>query len=387
MKEAAAEILCVVGTRPEAIKMAPVVLALRRAGRLGVRILATGQHTDMLRQALEDFGLVADVDLDVMRQRQSLDYVTASVLEGTGRALDERRPEVLLVHGDTTTTFAASLAAFYRRIPVGHVEAGLRSGDLHLPFPEEMNRLLTDRISSFCFAPTEGARKNLLREGIPSERIWVTGNTVIDALRWTLGRGRPPKAAPLARIPREAPLLLVTAHRRESWGAPMARIASAVARLREEAPRHWIVVPMHKNPAVREILMGGLQGLDRVILCEPLDYPDFVWAMERSELILSDSGGVQEEASSIRKPVLILRDVTERPEALERGTGVLVGTEEGRILSQARRVLFDPEFRARLIARSDSPFGDGRAGERIEAVLAEALGVGGKEEAGSCPNE
>jgi UDP-N-acetylglucosamine 2-epimerase (non-hydrolysing) len=369
------KICVVVGTRPEAIKMAPVALCLEKSSRFETFLLATGQHTQMLHQALDHFDLRADVDLNVMKERQTLDYLTAAVLEGVGQALDDRCPDMVLVHGDTTTTFAASLAAFYRKIPVGHVEAGLRSRNIYLPFPEEMNRLLTDRIASLWFAPTEGAKKNLEVEGVPPGRISVTGNTVIDALLWTRDNRKNPSLGALRSIPEEAEMVLLTAHRRESWGDPLKRICQAVERLRNSFPNLWILVPMHKNPAVREIIEDYFRNRERVVLCDPLDYPDFVWAMNRSRLILSDSGGVQEEASALRKPVLVLREVTERPEAVESGSALLVGTDEKKILDAAIPLLKDGEATRALLSKCTNPFGDGHASDRIAQEIERFLGL------------
>lgn len=374
MEQARKKICIVVGTRPEAIKMAPV--ALRVAGSSGLEcfLLATGQHTQMLHQALDHFGLRADVDLNVMKERQTLDYLTAAVLEGVGQVLDRNRPDVVLVHGDTTTTFAASLAAFYRKIPVGHVEAGLRSLNIFLPFPEEMNRLLTDRLASLWFAPTEGARKNLELEGIPKDRISVTGNTVIDALHWTRENRTKPTLESLRALPEEAEMILLTAHRRESWGEPLYRICRAAEKLRASYPNLWLLIPMHKNPAVRETIEAFFTNRERVILCDPLDYPDFVWAMNRSRLILSDSGGVQEEASALKKPVLVLREVTERPEAVESGSALLVGTDEEKILNSAIPLIEDEKAYAEHLLKCVNPFGDGHASERIVHEVERFLG-------------
>jgi UDP-N-acetylglucosamine 2-epimerase (non-hydrolysing) len=367
-------ICVVVGTRPEAIKMAPVALRLAESSRLESFLLATGQHTQMLHQALDHFDLRADVDLNVMKERQTLDYLTAAVLEGVGQVLDVRCPDMVLVHGDTTTTFAASLAAFYRKIPVGHVEAGLRSREIYLPFPEEMNRLLTDRIATLWFAPTEGARKNLETEGVPAGRIQVTGNTVIDALLWTRENRTKPSLEALRLIPEEAEMILLTAHRRESWGDPLKRICQAAERLRNAFPNLWLLIPMHKNPAVREIIEDFFRNRERVVLCDPLDYPDFVWAMNRSRLILSDSGGVQEEASALRKPVLVLRELTERPEAVESGSAILVGTDEKKILDSAVPLLKDEAVARTLLSRCTNPFGDGHASDRIVQEIERFLG-------------
>lgn len=363
-------VVCVIGTRPEAIKMAPVVLAMRSQGYFDVKILATGQHSSMLDQALSHFKLTADVNLHIMKERQSLDHITSSVLIGAGEYFDSIEPAAVLVHGDTTTTFAAALAGFYRKIPVGHVEAGLRSGNMHLPYPEEMNRVLTDRITAWAFAPTELAKENLLREGTPADRIYVTGNTVIDALYYTVKSTSKPLCPELAKLPEDAPFLLVTAHRRESWGKPLEDICSALTMLLDTHPELWMVIPMHRNPSVRETIRKYLEKKEKVILCDPLDYPDFVWAMNTSRFILSDSGGVQEEASSIKKPVLILRDVTERPEAVEKGSGVLVGVDREKIYSNAIKLLENKDHLTQIENKCRfQPFGDGTASLKIAEAL------------------
>lgn len=328
-----------VGTRPEAIKMAPVILELRKSSFLEPFILATGQHTDMLRQALDFFEIQADIDLSVMKENQSLDYITASVLQKVGQVFDDLKPSMVLVHGDTTTTMAASLAAFYRKIRLGHVEAGLRSGNISLPFPEELNRIVSDRVSGWWFPPTEGAKENLLREGLDPSRIIVTGNTVIDALLLSVQKIKEPALADLKGIPESARVMLVTAHRRESWGEPLKDICNAVKRIIENFPDLWVIIPMHRNPQVRDILKSELRESECVILCDPLDYPDFVWAMKRSVLILTDSGGVQEETTVLGIPTLVMREVTERPEALKYGTSFLVGTDPEKIFGMATSIL------------------------------------------------
>lgn len=363
----------VIGTRPEAIKMAPVAAELKRRANFSVRVVATGQHTDMLRQALDYFKLKADVNLDIMRRTQTLDYITSSVLERVGETFDADRPDAVLVHGDTTTTFAAALAAFYRQIPVGHVEAGLRSYNRYRPFPEEMNRVMTDRIASWWFAPTDLARRNLLKEGVDDDAIFVTGNTVVDALHMTLQRAPQPHEEALSPLLSGAGrFLLVTAHRRESWGQPLERICMSLLDILAMYGDYRVLIPMHKNPAVRGAIQAALGGHPQVILCDPLDYPDFVWALDNCTLILSDSGGVQEEASALRKPVLILRDITERPEALEQGSGILVGTDRGRIVAEADNLLRDRSAYDKIVQRCEcNPFGDGRAAGRIADILAE----------------
>jgi UDP-N-acetylglucosamine 2-epimerase (non-hydrolysing) len=365
----------VIGTRPEAIKMAPLIIELRRRENFSVRVISTGQHTDMLRQALGFFKIEADADMAIMKQNQTLDYITSSVLSGVGEMLDYSRPDAVLVHGDTTTTLASSLAAFHRRIPVGHVEAGLRSFDMRRPFPEEMNRVLTDRLAKWLFAPTERAASNLRRENSASrEYLYVTGNTVIDALFTALKQCEEPGSPVLSPLAGGAPFILMTAHRRESWGEPMERICSALLEILRRHEEFRALVPMHKNPAVRDSMKTILGGSGRVILCDPLDYPDFVWSIGRCKIILSDSGGVQEEASALGKPVIVLRGVTERPEAVERGTAILAGTEYERIVSAADRLLSDEsEYRRIERRKSGNPFGDGRASVRIADILTETV--------------
>lgn len=363
-------IVCVVGTRPEAIKMAPVIMALRGSKYLDARILATGQHSEMLKQALTHFNLTADVNLNIMKETQTLDYITSSVLSGAGEYFDKIRPDAVLVHGDTTTTFASSLAAFYRHIPIGHVEAGLRSGDMSLPFPEEMNRVLTDKISRWGFAPTELARKNLLNEGMSSKDVIVTGNTVIDALFYTIKNNEKPKHSSLLKLPKRAPFLLFTAHRRESWGKPLENICSSLSVVLANYPDLWLLVPMHKNPTVRNIIKKYLGDNKRVILCDPLSYPDFVWAMNYSLLILSDSGGVQEEATALKKPVLILRDLTERPEAIDKGSGILVGVNKKKIIEKTSELIDNPELVKQIEEKCKTqPFGDGNSSLKIRKYL------------------
>lgn len=365
-------ICIVVGTRPEAIKMAPLALELSKNNDFNLTILATGQHTDMLLSPLSFFGLSPDFNLSIMREGQKLDYITSSILEGAGKVFDSIKPSVVLVHGDTTTTFASSLAAFYRQIRVGHVEAGLRSHDLSLPFPEEMNRVLTDRLSSFWFAPTEGARKNLLSEGYSKDRIWVTGNTVIDALLIACEKVSEPKNRILSVIPSDVPLILITAHRRESWGEGLRRICAAIEKVHSEKKDVWFLIPMHKNPLVRQVFQEYFDQKERIILCEPLDYPEFVWAMKRSIFILSDSGGIQEEASALGKTVLVLRDVTERPEAVDEGTAILVGTDTEHIIGEMMNFL-NPLWLVKMENKKRNPFGDGNASKIIVKILKENL--------------
>ncbi|MBQ3654097.1 MAG: UDP-N-acetylglucosamine 2-epimerase (non-hydrolyzing) [Synergistaceae bacterium] len=369
------KIVCIVGTRPEAIKMAPVIHELRKDDGFRVTVLATGQHTDMLTQALSDFGLAPDENLNIMREAQTLDHITASVLQGVGGFLDSKPQDMILVHGDTSTTFAAALAGFYRHIPAGHVEAGLRSHDLSLPFPEEANRVLTDRLAELYFAPTEGDAENLRREGVAEGKIYVTGNTVIDALYWILGR----KGESAVKIPEGRPLVLMTAHRRESWGRPLEEICGAVRDVISGRPDVVFLIPLHKNPVVREVIRDGLKDFpENVIFTEPLGYSEFVRAMNESVFILSDSGGVQEEASALDKPVLIMRSVSERPEAIEHGTGVLVGTERGNIREEALRILNEPEYLECVVGKNTRPFGNGEASVRIHEAVRRYFAEAGK---------
>ena len=362
-------VCCVIGTRPEAIKMAPLIKELMKSKTIKPFVLATGQHTDMLRQALDFFGITADRDLAIMKASQTLDYITSSVLQKVGEVLDEIDPFFVLVHGDTTTTMAASLAAFYRKIPLGHVEAGLRSGNINLPFPEELNRIVSDRVADWWFPPTIGAQNNLLQEGCDPTRIVVTGNTVIDALLLSSRIIREPSIQELGQVPDSAKVMLLTAHRRESWGEPLRQICRAVEDVLKDFPSLWVIIPMHRNPQVRDIFKEILGGRKGVILCDPLDYPDFVWAMKRSDLILTDSGGVQEETTVLGTPTLVMREVTERPEAVVFGTSVLVGTDPVRIREMAGRALRGEISGGTSRAGKKPPFGSGNASETITRVL------------------
>ena len=357
-------ILCVVGTRPEAIKMAPVILALRAEPWARVRVLATAQHRAMLDQVLQGFGIVADVDLDVMRPNQALSALTARLLCGLDEVLKAERPDLVLVQGDTTTALSAALACFYQNVPLGHVEAGLRTGDLRNPFPEEANRVLAARLASWHFAPTAGARDNLLREGVDAGRIVLTGNTVIDALLMTAA-----SAAELdLGVDPAQRLVLVTSHRRENFGAPLREICRGLRELARRNPDVQFLFPVHPNPNVRDVVHQALADLPNFILSEPLDYARFVAAMRAAHLILTDSGGVQEEAPALGKPVLVLRDETERPEAVAEGVVKLVGPHAQGIVDHAQRLLDDAQA-WREMARGVSPYGDGRAAERIVQAL------------------
>ncbi len=367
-------VCCVVGTRPEAIKMAPVILELQKSLSVEPFVLATGQHSDMLHQALDFFGITPDRDLAIMKANQSLDYITASVLERVGETLDEIKPFIVLVHGDTTTTMASSLAAFYRKIPLAHIEAGLRSGNINLPFPEELNRIVSDRVSDWWFPPTEGAKKNLLLEGCEPSRIILTGNTVIDALLWSSKKITEPSIPELKVIPESAKVMLLTAHRRESWGNPLKQICSSVINILEDFQDLWVIIPMHRNPQVRDIIKSLLGGRKNVVLCDPLDYPDFVWAMKRSDVILTDSGGVQEETTILGTPTLVMREVTERPEALEFGTSILVGTDPDRIRGMATKALLGYGRCKNLFSGTmKPPFGSGDASSIIVSKIEEIV--------------
>lgn len=356
--------------------MAPLALALASDDRFEARVCVTGQHRQMLDQVLDLFGLVPKHDLSVMRPGQDLTDVTCAVLSGLRDVLNDFNPDMVLVHGDTATTLAASLAAYYRQIPVAHVEAGLRTGNMYSPWPEEANRKLTGALASLHFAPTETARANLLREGVDPLTVHVTGNTVIDSLLQVAKRldaatdsqGRYESQFPF--LSRESRLLLVTGHRRESFGGGFDRICQALAEIARRFPDVTIAYPVHLNPNVREPVNRLLAGIDNIHLLEPLDYLPFVYLMTRAALILTDSGGIQEEAPALGKPVLVMRDTTERPEAIEAGTVRLVGTEVNNIVEHVRELLLDDEAYQRM-SRAHNPYGDGHACERILRVLAD----------------
>lgn len=360
------KILCVVGTRPEAIKMAPVILALKQQHWADVRVVATAQHRDMLDQILVFFGIEPDIDLDVMRPNQTLASLSAQLLLKLDAVLLEERPDAVLVQGDTTTVMACALAGFYRRIPVGHIEAGLRTWDLQHPFPEEANRVITSQLARWHFAPTQSTRQNLLKEGVASADIFVTGNTVIDALLMTaaseveIGLDLDPSKR----------LVLVTAHRREHFGAPFLDICRALRTLAENNPEVQFLYPVHPNPNIQGVAQACLAGMPNFRLCAPLGYSTFIAAMKAAYFILTDSGGVQEEAPALGKPVLVMRDETERPEAVEQGSVKLVGANYEHIVKQAQRLL-DDESAYRGMVRGVSPYGDGQAAGRIVKVLHE----------------
>lgn len=367
--------LSVVGTRPEAIKMAPVVRALA-APDSGVEglLLVTGQHRQMLDQALVDLELSPHLDLDLMRPDQTAAQVLARVVAGVAEAIGEARPDMVLVHGDTGTAAGAAQAAFLTRVPLGHVEAGLRSGSLAQPFPEEGNRRVVDTLAQVLWAPTPGAAAHLEREGLRDRRILVTGNTVIDALHQALPKARRTPIPGFA-VPDGAPVVLVTAHRRESFGAPFEDLCRGLRRVADENPAAHVVYPVHLNPNVREPVIAILGGHPRIHLLEPMGYLAFVRLMERATLVITDSGGIQEEAPALGKPVLVMRERTERPEAVAAGTVRLVGTRAATIAREARRLLTDPAA-YRAMARAVNPYGDGRAAARIAASVRAELGLG-----------
>ncbi len=362
------KVMSIIGTRPEAIKMAPLVRLLEESPQIESVLVLTAQHREMLDQVLSLFKLEADHDLDIMQQRQTLTHITASALQGLDRIIAAEKPGIVLVQGDTTTTLAGSLAAFYRCIPVGHVEAGLRTGDKYAPFPEEINRRLNSVIADLHFAPTPVAREHLLQEGIGREDIFVTGNTVIDALQTTVQDGFS-FPEPLRQLDFSASrVLLAEAHRRENLGAPLEEICQALLDLLQEFPDTRLVFPVHKNPAVRSTVYKYLQNHPRVDLLEPLDPLSFHNLMARSYLIFTDSGGIQEEAPSLGKPVLVLRNVTERPEALTAGTALLAGHSREKIYQLGARLLSD-EAAYEAMSRTANPYGDGRAAGRIVHAL------------------
>ena len=359
------KVMTVFGTRPEAIKMAPLVLELKKHEEIETIVTVTAQHREMLDQVLETFKITPDYDLNIMKARQTLIDVTTRGLEGLDAVMKEARPDIVLVHGDTSTTFFASLAAFYNQIPVGHVEAGLRTGNKYSPYPEEMNRQLTGVMADIHFAPTEQAKENLLRENKQEDAIVVTGNTAIDALKTTVDDSY---THPILEKLVGERMILLTAHRRENLGEPMRHIFGAIKRLLQDHEDVEVVYPIHLNPVVREIATDVLGGESRVHLIEPLDVFDFHNFAAKSFMIMTDSGGVQEEAPSLGKPVLVLRDTTERPEGISAGTLKLAGTDEEQIYRLATELLTDEQAYKKM-AHASNPYGDGHASERIVKAL------------------
>jgi UDP-N-acetylglucosamine 2-epimerase (non-hydrolysing) len=368
-------VMVVFGTRPEAIKVAPLIQALAAGPWSRPVVAVTAQHRRILDQVLQLFDICPEYDLDIMRSGQTLTDVTVGALGGLGLVLADAAPDLVVVQGDTTTTFAAALAGFYRQVPVVHLEAGLRTGNVLSPYPEEMNRRLTTQLASLHLAPTWTARANLLAEGVAPGSVVVTGNTVIDALHMTVGRRVPYRDQQLAGLDSDPrPVLVVTAHRRESWGEPMAAIGAALASLARYHQDLLIVLPVHPNPRVRNVLLPAVAGLANVLVVEPLAYGEFARLLDRATIVLTDSGGVQEEAPSLGKPVLVMRDTTERPEAVAAGTARLVGTDHDRIVANVDSLLQDADAYAAM-ANSVNPYGDGRAAERSCQAMARLLGL------------
>lgn len=365
-------IMTIFGTRPEAIKMAPVIKQLETDQDTTPVIVATGQHRDMLQQVLNIFNIRPDYDLKIMRQQQTLSGITSRVMLGLDPILQEVRPDLILVHGDTTTTMAASLSAFYHRIPVGHVEAELRTWNTHSPYPEEMNRMITDDISDLYFAPTQLSKNNLLQEHHPEQQIFITGNTAIDALRYTVTTDY--HHGVLTRIPHDHRFILLTMHRRENQGQPMRDTFEAIKEVVMDTPTLDVVYPVHLSPRVQQVAHEAFDGIDRIHLIDPLDVVDFHGLAARSYFIMTDSGGVQEEAPSLNKPVLVLRDSTERPEGVAAGTLKVVGTKTKAVKDAMLKLLNDPqEYRA--MATAANPYGDGHAAERIVKICKDYLSL------------
>ena len=366
--------LCVFGTRPEAIKMAPLVQALARNDRFESKVCVTGQHREMLDQVLDLFAISPDYDLNIMKAGQDLTDISTAILQGMKNVLQSFKPDLVLVHGDTATTLAVSLSAYYHQIPVGHVEAGLRTGNLYSPWPEEGNRKLTGGLARFHFAPTNTSRENLLREGVSEDTIYVTGNTVIDALLEVINKLQQDDSLQdrcrrqFSFLDKYSDLILVTGHRRESFGGGFERICLALARIAKNFPTTGVIYPVHLNPNVREPVNRLLSNIPNIHLIEPLEYLPFVYLMHRSTIILTDSGGIQEEAPSLGKPVLVMRDTTERPEAVAAGTVKLVGTDTDRIYHHVARLLTDKNAYDEM-AYAHNPYGDGKACIRIVNAL------------------
>lgn len=371
------KVMAIFGTRPEAIKMAPVVRELLKHPEIETKVCLTAQHREMLDQVVDLFQLPVDYDLDIMKQGQSLYDITDRVLLGLKEVLEKEKPDLVLVHGDTTTTFSATLAAFYQQIDVGHVEAGLRTGNMYSPFPEEANRRLTSVLTTLHFAPTETARQNLLKENQKDDRIFTVGNSVIDALLATVKKDYVFEDKELQDIEEHKRIILVTTHRRENLGEPMRNVYRALRRLVETVPDTEVVFPVHRNPLVRQAVKEVLDGVPGIHLVDPIEYEPFTNLMARSAIILTDSGGIQEEAPSLGKPVLVLRDTTERPEAVASGTVKLVGTDEDKVYNTAYKLLTD-EVAYREMAESINPYGDGHTSERIVQAILYFYGISEK---------
>ncbi len=362
-------VMLVFGTRPEAIKMCPLVNELKSRENIKTLVCVTGQHRQMLDQVLETFDVTPDYDLSVMKDKQTLFDITVNILDRIKDVLTEAKPDVVLVHGDTSTTFIAALACFYLQIPVGHVEAGLRTYNIYSPYPEEFNRQAVSIISKYNFAPTQLSRENLLREGKPDENIYITGNTAIDALKTTV---RKDYTHPELEWAKDSRLIMITAHRRENLGEPMHNMFKAIRQILDEFPDTKAIYPIHMNPVVREVAEKELGGCDRIKIIEPLDVLDFHNFLSQSYMILTDSGGVQEEAPSLGKPVLVMRDTTERPEGIKAGTLKLTGTNKETIYNEFKRLLTDEDEYMRM-SKASNPYGDGFASKRIADILEQSL--------------
>ncbi len=373
------KILIVFGTRPEAIKMAPLVLAFQeQSNEIEAKVCVTAQHREMLDQVLDIFDIVPDYDLNIMKPGQDLYDITSNILLGMKEVLTEYKPDIVFVHGDTTTTISTALSAFYQKIPVAHVEAGLRTGDIYSPWPEEANRKLTSQITKYHFTPTQTSKKNLLKENVPEDNIYVTGNTVIDALHWVLNKIKENKSlestlldtikSNFSSFGNDERLVLITGHRRENFGQGFLDMCSAIKTLAEEHSDVNFVYPVHLNPNVQKPVLELLSGINNVYLIAPLDYEPFVYLMSKSYLILTDSGGIQEEAPSLGKPVLVMRDTTERPEALEAGTVKLVGTDTDTIVNEVNKLLKDHHLYESM-SQAHNPYGDGKTCQKIINII------------------
>jgi len=372
------KIITIFGTRPEAIKMAPLIKELEKREEIESKVCVTAQHREMLDQVLELFDIKPDFDLNIMETKQTLTGITNKVLEGLEEVFKEEKPDMILVHGDTTTTFAGSLAAFYQQIKVGHVEAGLRTFNKYFPFPEEMNRKLTGSLTDLHFAPTKGSKENLLREGIKESDIYITGNTVIDAMRHTVEENYIFENDELNNIDFSKKVIMITAHRRENWGLGIQNICIALNKIVEENSDVELIYLVHLNPVVKDVVFERLGGKDRIHLLSPLDTKETHNLMNKSFMVMTDSGGLQEEAPHLGKPVLVLRDVTERPEAVEAGTVKLVGTDIDQIVNEANELLRNPEAYSKM-SKSINPYGDGIASKRIVEAIMKYFNLSSKE--------